>query len=119
MPETTVQKMIGAIAILISLTKALPRKSIHSLVAIEGASQPRSYGERDGDQHLDVKDAVPRLTVLHGLPPFFALLALRTLRKRVIARRGGRRKPRWVEGRLKTRRVGRSATSNDGTATPA
>ncbi len=42
MPETMVQKMIGAIAILISLTKARPRKLIHGFVAMSGASQPSS-----------------------------------------------------------------------------
>ena len=40
MPETTVQKMIGAITILISLTKPSPSALIQSLVAMSGNSQP-------------------------------------------------------------------------------
>ena len=40
MPETIVQKMIGMIAILISFTKARPRKLIQSFLAMSGASQP-------------------------------------------------------------------------------
>src|SRR3954451_17095799 len=40
MPETTVQKMIGAITILISLMKPSPSALIHSLVATDGQSQP-------------------------------------------------------------------------------
>ncbi len=40
MPETTVQKMIGAITILISLMKPSPIALIHSLVASDGHSQP-------------------------------------------------------------------------------
>ena len=42
MPETTVQKMIGAITILISLTKPSPSALIQSLVAKSGNSQPTS-----------------------------------------------------------------------------
>ena len=40
MPETTVQKMIGAITILISLMKPSPSALIQSLVARCGHSQP-------------------------------------------------------------------------------
>jgi hypothetical protein len=40
MPETTVQKMIGAITILISLMKPSPSALIQSLVATSGHSQP-------------------------------------------------------------------------------
>ena len=40
MPDTTVQKMIGAITILISLMKPSPSALIHSLVARLGHSQP-------------------------------------------------------------------------------
>ena len=40
MPETTVQKMIGAITILISLMKPSPSALIQSLVARSGHSQP-------------------------------------------------------------------------------
>ena len=40
MPETTVQKMIGAITILISLMKPSPSALIQSLVARSGDSQP-------------------------------------------------------------------------------
>src|SRR6185369_3245607 len=40
MPETTVQKMIGAITILISLMKPSPSALIQSLVATAGQSQP-------------------------------------------------------------------------------
>src|SRR4051794_1935094 len=42
MPETTVQKMIGAITILISLMKPSPSALIQSLVAQTGSSQPNS-----------------------------------------------------------------------------
>src|SRR5712671_1917925 len=42
MPETTVQKMIGAITILISLIKPSPSALIQSLVAMAGWSQPNS-----------------------------------------------------------------------------
>src|SRR3954466_14003866 len=42
MPETTVQKMIGAITILISLIKPSPSALIQSLVARPGSSQPNS-----------------------------------------------------------------------------
>src|SRR5437868_8770989 len=42
MPETTVQKMIGAITILISLIKPSPSALIQSLVAQAGSSQPNS-----------------------------------------------------------------------------
>ena len=40
MPETTVQKMIGAMTILISLTKPSPSALIQSFVAKAGKSQP-------------------------------------------------------------------------------
>ena len=40
MPETTVQKMIGAITILISLMKPSPSALIQSLVATLGHIQP-------------------------------------------------------------------------------
>src|SRR3954447_8971863 len=40
MPETTVQKMIGAITILISLIKPSPSALIQSFVAYAGSSQP-------------------------------------------------------------------------------
>src|ERR1700730_14158350 len=40
MPETTVQKMIGAIIILISFTKPSPIALIHSFLAKSGKSQP-------------------------------------------------------------------------------
>ena len=40
MPETTVQKMIGAMAILISLMKPSPIALIQSFVAKAGYSQP-------------------------------------------------------------------------------
>src|SRR4051812_5544742 len=42
MPDTTVQKMIGAITILISLMKPSPSALIQSLVARLGHSQPTS-----------------------------------------------------------------------------
>ena len=42
MPDTTVQKMIGAITILISLMKPSPSALIQSLVASAGHSQPNS-----------------------------------------------------------------------------
>ena len=42
MPDTTVQKMIGAITILISLMKPSPSALIQSLVANAGHSQPTS-----------------------------------------------------------------------------
>ena len=42
MPDTTVQKMIGAITILISLMKPSPSALIHSLVASFGSNQPTS-----------------------------------------------------------------------------
>ena len=42
MPDTTVQKMIGAITILISLMKPSPSALIQSLVASAGHSQPTS-----------------------------------------------------------------------------
>ena len=40
MPETTVQKMIGAITILISLMKPSPSALIQSLVATMGHNEP-------------------------------------------------------------------------------
>ena len=40
MPDTTVQKMIGAITILINLMKPSPSALIQSLVARPGHSQP-------------------------------------------------------------------------------
>jgi hypothetical protein len=40
MPDTTVQKMIGAITILINLMKPSPSALIQSLVASAGHSQP-------------------------------------------------------------------------------
>src|ERR1700730_2495574 len=42
MPETTVQKMMGAIIILISFTKPSPSALIHSFLAKSGNSQPTS-----------------------------------------------------------------------------
>src|SRR4051812_17435643 len=42
MPDTTVQKMIGAITILISLMKPSPSALTQSLVARPGSSQPNS-----------------------------------------------------------------------------
>ena len=41
MPDTTVQKMIGAITILISLMKPSPSALIQSFVAYVGSSQPK------------------------------------------------------------------------------
>ena len=41
MPDTTVQKIIGAIIILINLIKPSPMALIQSLVAISGYSQPK------------------------------------------------------------------------------
>ena len=41
MPEATVQKMMGAITILMSLTKPSPSALTHSLWATSGASQPK------------------------------------------------------------------------------
>ncbi len=46
MPETTVQKMIGAITILISLMKPSPSALIQSLVAKPGQSQPTTAPSR-------------------------------------------------------------------------
>src|SRR5229473_363072 len=46
MPDTTVQKMIGAITILISLMKPSPSALIQSLVASVGASQPTTTPSR-------------------------------------------------------------------------
>ena len=46
MPDTTVQKMIGAITILISLMKPSPSALIQSLVARLGHSQPTTTPSR-------------------------------------------------------------------------
>src|SRR3954451_21316718 len=46
MPDTTVQKMIGAITILISLMKPTPSALIQSLVARLGHSQPTTTPSR-------------------------------------------------------------------------
>jgi hypothetical protein len=46
MPDTTVQKMIGAITILISLMKPSPSALIQSLVANDGHSQPTTTPSR-------------------------------------------------------------------------
>ena len=54
---TTVQKMTGAIIILISLMK--PSPSGFSAIAACGQSG-RADAERDRDQHLDVENRVPR-----------------------------------------------------------
>ena len=40
MPDTTVQKMIGAMTILMSLMKPSPSAFTHGLSAMSGASQP-------------------------------------------------------------------------------
>ena len=61
MPDTTVQKMIGAITILISLMKPSPSALTQSLVA-KSLKLPADEGAKhDGDQHLDVKNLVPGL----------------------------------------------------------
>ena len=57
MPCTTVQKITGAIIILISAMK--PSPSGLSALPVSGKKWPTSDAERDGDQHLDVEDAVP------------------------------------------------------------
>ncbi len=69
MPETIVQKMIGMIAILISLTKARPRKLIQSFLAISGREPAEQHAEHDRDQHLNVENLVPGLMRRHGVSP--------------------------------------------------
>ncbi len=46
MPDTTVQKMIGAITILISLMKPSPSALIQSFLASSGQSQPTTTPSR-------------------------------------------------------------------------
>ena len=63
MPETTVQKMIGAITILISLMKPSPSALIQSLVASAGHSQPtrRRARWRSAPEHREpCTRALPR-----------------------------------------------------------
>ena len=61
MPETTVQKMIGAITILISLMKPSPSALIQSLVAKRRPQPADERAEHDGDQHLNIENLVPGL----------------------------------------------------------
>ena len=58
MPETTVQKMINAIAILTGLTKARPRNSIQGLVAKCGKSHAHDRAEQDRDEHCECLTSV-------------------------------------------------------------
>lgn len=57
-PDTTVQKMIGAVNIVVSLMKPSPRALTKSLVASDGHSQPNDDANQDRNQHLNVKDLV-------------------------------------------------------------
>ena len=54
MPPATVQKITGAITILISLMK--PSPSGFSAAPTSGHSAPDQHAQRDADQHLDVED---------------------------------------------------------------
>ena len=59
-PDTIVQKMIGAMTILMRLTKPSPSAFIQSLVANCGDSQPSSPPSTIADEHLHVEHPVPR-----------------------------------------------------------
>ena len=97
MPETTVQKMIGAITILISLMKPSPSALIHSLVAKLGLQPPDQHTDHDGDQHLNIENLVPGLFDRSGRsrtrrcrsPQTFRFNSLSILTAAVISHMGG------------------------------
>ncbi len=64
MPCTTVQKITGAIIILISAMK--PSPSGFKLLAEIGIEIADQHAERDRDQDLDVEDLVPGLVPADG-----------------------------------------------------
>ncbi len=68
MPDTTVQKMIGAITILISLMKPSPSALTQSFGRKMRPQPAHDDAEHDGGQHLDIEYLVPGLGRACGCP---------------------------------------------------